>query len=773
MRRPAVFISAAFGIGVFTAFHINTGQIMWIILMICAIAVFIWEKFREINERKHNLNGRTCNRYVRMICLFICFAAAGGCCLEYEKINIDKAEKNFGRDLNVEGIVLSADEKDGYYMLTVGGREYNYLVRYYGEIKDVSLYIGSTVNAFGHVQKPAEKRNPACFDYELYLRSCGIGAIIDAKTINIMPGGEIPFLKITVGIRSDLSSRLTRMTNQETKGMIMAILFGDKNGMEENIYEEFRENGTSHVLAVSGLHVGVLYGFFVTLWRGRKGCLFYIVTMIILLMYTILADCSPSVVRAALMIILHSTSGIMHRRYDILSATGITFLIMLSAEPYRLFNTGFQLSFIAMASIGVVLPYMKNFYKGIFLSSAAIQLGMMPYTAFVFNYVSLSSVVANVPVIFIAGILLPIALCLLAGPILPESLFEIAVHILEIGCDVLIGVNRLFYADGLMSLDVVSPPVWLLVLYYGIVFMFMSEAGQLMRLRQMKKKLTACIILIVMIAVCVNCVTYDGFGMAGVTFVDVGQGDCIHIRTRDGKNYLIDGGGSQQYDVGMKTLKPYLLKNGVRHIDAAFVTHLHQDHYGGIRSLAEDGMIDKIGVYEGNRLNEKELESGADLFYLYEGQKVTLGQDVFLEVMAPERKSTEEYEKLMDDESDENSSCLIFKLIYMDVSILVTGDIGAEGESELINRWGNELKCDVLKVPHHGSRLSSSAGFIEASDPSAAVFQVGKNNYGHPAEDVIEAYEQKGINIYRNDRDGAVGIIISESGTAKVIKMVD
>lgn len=775
MRRPAVFISAAFGIGIFTAFHVNMGFVMLMILMTCAVAFFVWEKIccREASRNDTMIGGR--HKLIKLICIFICIAAVGGFRFEYSKVNMDSAQSSFGKEMYVEGFAVEADDKEGYILLKVDGGTYDYLVRCYGEDNDTLLYVGSRVKVFGQVQEPGGKRNPSCFDYGLYLRSCGTAAIVDAKTIKEMPYGQVPLLKLTAGIRYGLSGRLSQMTNKSTKGMIMAMLFGDKSHMDEDVYEEFRKNGTAHVLAVSGLHVGVLYGFFVMLWRGRKGSLFYVIILTVLLIYSALADFSPSVVRAAVMITLHIAAKLLNRRYDLLSAAGTTFMIMLIAEPYQLFNTGFQLSFLAMASIGVILPFAENFYKGIFLVSASVQIGMMPYTAFVFNYISLSTVVVNIPVVFLVGLLQPVALCLMVSRILPEGVVELLIRTLEIGCDGMIGINQLFYADGLTFFNVVSPPVWLLAVYYGIIFMFMSEAGQLMRLRHMKKRIVIWILVIMTAAACVDFVTDNGFSMTAVTFVDVGQGDCIHIRTGEGKNYLIDGGGSKNYDVGEGILKPYFLKNGIRHIDAAFVTHLHQDHYDGIRSLAKDGMISRIGVYEGNRLMEKELEldSGAELFYLYAGQKINLGIGVFLEVMAPNRKSTSEYEEMLLKEDDENSYSLIFKLTYKGVDVLVTGDIDSDGESELIRGCGKNLKCDILKVPHHGSRHSSSEEFIQSADPSVAVFQVGKNNYGHPDDEVIAAYEQRGAQIYRNDTDGGVGIIISEKNRIKVVKMVD
>lgn len=772
MRRPAIAFSAAFGTGIFVSCMMQMEPLIWMSLLTFAVAFFICLKL--YNGSKSQIS----------VCMLIMIFAAGGVRLEASDFAFGAYEKDFYAQKYKTGVVTKADEKEDYcsFVLKCGGE--SYLIRYYGDTDDIYGYIGSGARVRGEIQQPQGKRNPGCFDYGLYLRSCGIGAVIDAQSIEKNGDMEIPLLKITANIKKNFEDRLSQFTDDQTKLLVLAMLFGEKNGLDAGVYEEFQRSGTAHVLAVSGLHVGILYGFFVFLWRGKKGAVFHLATLVLLLLYTLLAEFSPSVVRAAVMIIIYAASGLLRRRYDLLSAAAAAFTAILAAEPYQLFHIGFQLSFLAIASLGVILPFISGFYKGVFLTSAAIQVGMVPYTAFVFNYISLGTVIANVPVVFMAGILLPAAFCLLAVMMLPgeicSAVFGIITDFVETGCDVMIWINRMFYMDGAVTFDVASPPVWLLVTYYGIVFFLLSETGRLMRMRRMYLRIISVAVVVMAVAFSANCIYNDGFHNADIIFVDVGQGSCIHVKTRDGSNYLIDGGGSADYDVGMKTLKPYLLKNGVKNIDAAFVTHLHEDHYGGIRSLAADGMIGKLGVYEGQCILEahmvKETDSeknAMELFYLYAGQRIMLDDRVYLEVLAPGRKDIDKYEEILENQDEENEYSLILKLIYGEISVLITGDIDSEGEDALISKWGGRLSCNVMQVPHHGSRYSSSMGFIEAAAPDYAVFQVGRNNYGHPSEEVIQKYEDAGAVILRSDKSGAVGIDISSRGELKVIKMVD
>jgi beta-lactamase superfamily II metal-dependent hydrolase len=253
-------------------------------------------------------------------------------------------------------------------------------------------------------------------------------------------------------------------------------------------------------------------------------------------------------------------------------------------------------------------------------------------------------------------------------------------------------------------------------------------------------------------------------------FVDVGQGDCLHIRTPGGRNILIDGGGSINYSVGKKTLLPYLLKNGVSRVDLALITHLHTDHCQGISELAREMPISRAAVYEGNRLRPSEVADATGLaadriLYVGAGERIQLDEDVYVEILFPERRDDGYYEAMLLEE-DENKSSLLMKLVYRGVSVLMTGDLGFEGEEAILQSLGSEdaLHSVILKIGHHGSRYSTGDDFLSAVNPSVAVIQVGKNTYGHPHPDIIKKLEDAGVPVYRNDLSGAIMLRIGEDG---------
>lgn len=778
LRRPMVFIAAAFGTGVWAAFTAELPVGVWILCLLTAAAVLLLQRLGQKTHEKREMEQETTGENMAVKSLaFLCIFFLGSTFMQAETENTAPLVKKEGRAVQVSGRIIGVDKEERGIHLTVKTAEGLILVRYYGELENYRQITGKEADLHGTISLPPQRRNPGCFDYRRYLRSCGIQVQMTADTVAVSSSRPLSLTgalsHYAAKLRCRFEEKLEEETDENTKSMLTAMILGDKSGLDEALYENFRRNGTAHILAVSGLHTGMVYGLFVFLWRGRKGIRFYTCTSVLLALYAALAGFSPSVVRAAVMISLHLLAGILHRRYDLLSAAAFAFVAMLLANPMQLFHTGFQLSFLAMASLGVILPFVEKFYQGIFLSTFAIQAGMLPYTACVFNYISPGAFFANVPVVFLAGILIPAGIVTMAFSCWCDTLFQIGAAFLQQGCRLLVWINDFFYADGKTSFDVASPPVPFLILYYGILFFFVSEKGRILFIRKKWKRLVAGVLSVVVAAGIFTRAADDGFSRAQLVFVDVGQGDCLHVKTPEGKNYLLDGGGSIHYDTGKKTLKPYLLKNGIKKLDAAFVTHLHEDHYGGIRSLAQQGMVKRIGVYEGNRLLEGRLkkETGAKFLYLYKGQRIILGKGVYLDILAPEKKTENEYRQMVQNQEDENVSSLVMKVTCEGVSVLITGDLDQEGESRLAGLYGEKgLHCDILKVAHHGSKYSSCEDFIDAVSPGVAVFQVGKNNFGHPDKTVIEKYRQRFIMVYRNDISGAIGFYREKSGRGICVK---
>ncbi len=644
---------------------------------------------------------------------------------------------------------------------------------------------GTQLNVTGEVELPSGRRNPNCFDYQLYLKTIGIDRIMNVQTMDIKE--ESRSLQGWLFLQKEkYLTKLKASAGESAAGLMRGILFGEKTEIGEDTLEEFQRNGTAHILAVSGLHIGILYGVLGKLWRGKKGWLYFWMVTLVLLGYSFLASFSPSVIRASVMIVLHLYAKVRHLRYDLGSASFVVLLLVLLRNPMQLFHTGLQMSFLAVLTLSSAAPFFRKFYQGIFLSSGVVQLGLLPYTAYVFNYVSLASVFINVPIILLAGFLVPLGIggfamdlllsqmVLLSGADFMsdgvfQMLFELLGQVLSGLCQLLTMCNGMTCIKGVTSFEITSPPRWLLAGYYLLLLLFLSEEGRLLILRKKKKIVALLICLCLGVSAVFGQATATGFEKTSIVFVDVGQGDCMHIRTEDGRNYLVDGGGKIDYNLGKKTLKPYLLKNGVRRLDGAFVTHLHTDHYKGIAELCQEGMVNKLFLYEGSRNKTEQIcrETGLsadDLVFLHAGQTVSLGDadpakntPERIEVLWPETGERSGASLQKNGEEDENETSLILKIHAGGMRLLATGDVDAACEDRLAAKYRDGLKVDLLKVAHHGSRYSWSDAFAKYAEPQAAVFQVGKNNYGHPNGEIIAGYEQAGAGIWRNDLQGAVG----------------
>ena len=678
-----------------------------------------------------------------------------------------------GNNAAVTGRVVSIVKKDDeYFKLQLsdvsiisdnGARSYKkkILVNVYSDIADYRTVLWDRVYITGEVSIPKERSNPGTFDYRRYLKSIGIRCIITAENIeNVKKAGGIAALLKSAKCRT---ADIFESALGDDSAVVMGLLFGETSGIDEDIIETFRRGGTAHVLAVSGLHLGLLYSFLCRFKRKKRSIPADIAIVLALSAYTALAGFTASVVRACLMIFIHIAGNHLNRRYDLISSTCVSMIIILAINPMQIYSAGFQMSFLAVITLGVMIPLIQKKIKGILLPMIAVQTGMVPYTMYVFNYVSLTSVISNIPVYFIAAAMIPAGISVIAFCWLPV-IAKPAAMITGLFVKLLLWCNDFTYMGGVFTFDVASPSVIFLAVYYIFIFYMCSEAGQIALIRRNYKKIAAVFAAAVICGAGCSVYLSDGFEKTDMVFVDVGQGDCLHIKA-GGKNLLIDGGGSFNYNVGKSTLKPYLLKNGVTKIDMAIATHLHTDHYQGLKELSQTYRIKKLGVYEANSVNENHLKKEFktdEILYLAAGDVINMGRNVSVEVLSPDRGNPL-------DEKDENKNSLVLRVNVKGSSVLMTGDIDEKGEKTLIA--DTDIKADILKIAHHGSRYSSCEKFIAVAAPKIAVIQVGKNTYGHPSEEVIKRLEEHKITVLRNDEQGAVGIRVNKAGDFGIVTM--
>ncbi len=690
-------------------------------------------------------------------------------------------------------VYLKKSEKILVYVSEIDGRR-------------AAALTGNIVSVSGTVSRPDGASNPGTFDYSLYLLSKDIRMTMRADASAVDLSGNSPrelwyVLNMIAVFKYDYEQRILSQIDDRCAQMLLGILFGDDSFMDEELKTSFQQNGLAHLLAASGLHVGFVYGLFNVLMRKPSTVRGNIPVMIVLVIYAALAGFSASVVRAVFMIIVHIIGRVTHRRYDFLTSIAFCALVLLVWRPANIFSSGFQLSFAAVITLSIVLKRTEQLMNGLYKSlgdnkgyavrifaapaagMAALQLGMLPLTVKNFHYVSIAGFFLNVPAIALAGLIVPIGIILIPLAYAGGPVFIFIGNMEEMLVKMLLILNDSLAGTALSYRYTASPPSWAFIMYYITLFFMCSEAGQAcVRGIAIYGKRTVCVPLLAAAVISAGCGTAADADriLSDMVFVDVGQGDCAHLKGTHGVDVMFDSGGSEKKDIGMETLMPYFLANGVNDIDLAVISHLHTDHYGGLLTMKDAVSVKRLAlsaVYESRaqEISEQTGVSAEEILFLKAGDIVSVGGGVTLHVLAPAAGSRDEYVKLLEDEEDENKLSLIVKAEYKGRSVLFTGDIDSEYERELVDAYENvqgrcELCADILKIAHHGSKYSSSDIFLDTVRPDVSVIQVGRNLYGHPTPEAISRIDEQGSLMFRNDYDGAIMIRMGRRMTVRTVK---
>ncbi|MGI6204316.1 MAG: DNA internalization-related competence protein ComEC/Rec2 [Anaerovoracaceae bacterium] len=632
---------------------------------------------------------------------------------------------------------------------------------------------GRHVMAGGTLSLPPPARNPGCFDYARYLRTKRVRTVLRTDIGQIRQGSVRRMsVNLLTRARIGFGEEVRSCTDSDTAAMISGMLFGDRSGMDEELYERYQRSGTVHILAVSGLHVGVIYAFISLLIGRRRTLPVNLVIFALLMCYAALAEFSPSVTRAVMMISMHILADMKAYRYDLLSAAAVTAFLALLVNPYILFSAGFVLSYTAVASAAFLYPRIAAIrddaagaLKKYLLPVAAIQGAMLPLTAYMFNYVSLAGPFANLVIIPAAEIIIPSGMAVFAlYNFLPAALYP-ALPALAAVTKMTDGMNAFIYMDGLLSFDVTSPPLWSVVMFYAILFGVCSEQSAVWLSRGAAGHIKAFASFMLCAAIAFSQFFPTDASSHDIIIVDVGQGACAVVKMEGGRYIMVDGGGKPSfggrggYDVGKKTVKPFLLKNGIRRIDAAFVTHLDADHFDGVASLCREGMVRKLYInrsLEGRvgEISRRTHMDTDDIILTETGDRFGKGGSR-VDILGPVESS-----------DDENDGSLVIRVTVKGASLLCAGDITGEIEKKTVDAYygTDSLDADILCANHHGSPYSTCDEYLEAVSPAVCFFQTGKNNYGHPSPEVIRKCLDSGIAVYRTDRQGAVFADITGSG---------
>ncbi|SET45522.1 competence protein ComEC [[Clostridium] polysaccharolyticum] len=652
----------------------------------------------------------------------------------------------------------------------------------------VECLIGNHVLVKGIITEFDRATNPGQFDMKAYYKAKGICYRVWNGKIEKNEPSKIPMYKWIYNGKQSVSSTFNKALEKEDSEILHAMVLGEKSELTKEIKELYQKAGISHILAISGLHISMIGLFLFKLLKkmGLHHNFASIVCMVLVYLYGIMTGFSVSTNRAVVMMCLSLSACLVSRTYDSISAIAVSGLVILLQQPYQLFQSGFQLSFLAVFgavwfypvcrdylnwlvpdyekkmqrkekseyhSLGVFLNRVSRVFRSSLLASCCIQCLTLPVMLCSFYEVAVLAPILNLVIIPVSSILILLAVFIgIGGSIwLPiGKMLGLLVHgilvFYQVMCKKFAGIPGQVLLTG-------CPEKWQIVFFVFCVLLFVWHV------QCKKKKEVGMLLLIGTVILCLN-VPVNGLE---VTVLDVGQGDGIVIQDRQGVTCMIDGGSTSVKGVGTYRILPFLKYSGIKELDYCFLTHMDEDHVNGIKEMIE--ISRKYGSVKINTLvlpsismaDEAYIEmvrlakmTGIRVMYMERGQKIQT-KDLSIKCLHPP------YEFAVD---DRNSASLVLELQYGSFRMLFTGDIDEIGEkSVLASGYFNGKEYDVLKVAHHGSKYSSCKEWLDATRPKMAIISCGKGNrYGHPHKELLDRLQKYKGEVRRTDVNGAICI---------------
>lgn len=621
------------------------------------------------------------------------------------------------------------------------------------------LNIGDRVEFFGKFKEIYENTNPKLFNFKRFYLKQSIYSKIYCEDLKKIGRTDNAFLSIKSQFQKYVENTLDKSLNSENSDIMKRLLLGNK--YEFDFESETREIGVSHILAISGLHIGIIYIllqiFFKYLPISRL--LREIFILLSIFLYAILIGNPSSVLRAAVYISVLTYTKFTSRIVDNLNALLLTLFIILILNPYQIFDIGLYLSFLSVFSIIVILPRILRRKDGLLAKSLktsfAISLILLPVLLNVFGEFSLITFIGNLVIVPFFVICIVFGFFILFLALIHIKISVVLGFFVNFLLD-LIKINVEFLSIINFKIKFYDFNIVFVLFYYLLIFAYFSGIYREIKLKRAKFLLIAMLVS----TISLNIFEYER-NLVKINFIDIGQGDSILIRGRY-NNILIDTGGITfgDGDNGSSTLVPYLKKEGVSKLNYVFISHIDADHCKNLNLLSEEIEIENLIFRNGGYkpFTEKFGKVRAkNILEIKDSQKIHL-KDMELDVFQ------------VSNSIKENEKSILVNLTANGKNVLFTGDIGAFTENQLLKK---NIKCDYLKVAHHGSKNSSSISFLNATRSKNAIISCGKNNrYGHPHKDTIERIESKNMKIYRTDKDGNV-ILNIDRDSEKIFGYMD
>lgn len=678
--------------------------------------------------------------------------------LKNKYLEIYKDDKSI---ISATAVVIKGPSEGEYnYKYTVKARTGKYknkkFIVYINKKNKKLLEYGDLIEIKGEYSAPEVARNYKGFDYSQYLKTLNIYGTIKVEESEIINKNQLSPILISINnIKEKMIDNANRNMPKRTANLLLGILIGERDNIQEDIIESFRTANLSHILAVSGAHtsyiiLGITYLISKSKTPKRIG---YIITIINLLIFIIITGASYSVVRACIMAIVVIGAKICYRKENFFTSICISLIIILIQNPFAINDIGLKLSFMGTTGIVIFNKSITNFFIKLKIKQKiaevlsvtfSAQLMIMPITILNFNTISLTFFISNILASPLLGIIIIFGFISIFISSILNPISKILFLILHIFLELLILVSKVTEKIPGSSILVKTPNILFAIVYYILILFFNyffvikqnptrrfhKKIIKIITIKNIKNafKVIAVVFLIMLLLTRIVRIINPTLK---IYFIDVGQGDSTLIVTPKNKKILIDGGEGKT-----NVLFQYLLDRRINKIDYIIISHFDSDHCNGLIEIIEKMRVENIVMSKQSKESEeykKILEiikqKNIKVSSVKAEDKIIIEKNLYTKILNPAEKF--EFQDL-------NNNAIVAKLVYKNFSMLFTGDI-EKAEENLAKKYKNELKSTILKVAHHGSKTSTSEEFLKYVEPQIALIGVGENNkFGHPNQITIE-----------------------------------
>ncbi len=633
--------------------------------------------------------------------------------------------------------------------------------------------LGSRVTLTGSLSLFDEAANPGVFDFASYYKARGFRYRLSAGSCERTGSGYDRIAEFFRRLRKRLAEGINAAAfNPEDAGILRAVFLGETGEVSGELRDLYRAAGAAHLLSVSGLHISF---FALSLWRlVRRLTGSYPAALLAggfaACFYGILTGGSIPAVRAVICSLLMMTANARGRVYDPANALGAAALVIALINPLSVFESSFLLSFGGVFGIhclsGIFRGFLKEERHTAVLKACSMQLGLLPAVLWFYYSFPLYSMVLNQLILPASGFLLGAsALTSLDGSILAAAVRHpgMAAHVI-LAC-----YEKLcrFFTDLPMNRIVTGRPAAWRLGFAGLGWFILYLCSERCRERHKRiysaetvpdgahlRSVAVHFAAVLILSAGVLFLRPDPVRDLRITMLDIGQGDSVLIESPEGYRILSDGGSSSKKQAGTYILEPVLLSRGIERLDGVFLSHADQDHVNAVTELLERGNVAVDCLFLPGYA-EAEQDFGTVLAAarradcrvaaLKRGDAFRAGALGF-SILAP--GAGEHF-------SDTNDSSLVWTLSFGAFDMLFTGDISSARETDAVP----EMKIEVLKAPHHGSRFSSSEEWLRRLNPPVVLISAGRNNsYGHPHKEMLSRLDELGCAWYLTAESGAVTV---------------